>query len=109
LIVRIDADDVDDAHPFVECVQRDGDEADGASARHGHEDISFIVRTGRSDGVSLVCFPVWMKAKEDVVAQDILHRREDALPRPQGELDDGLKVVLAELTDVNRVLDHADG
>ena len=47
LIVGIDADDVDDAHPLMECVQCDGHETDRASVGNGHEDVPFIIRARR--------------------------------------------------------------
>ena len=68
LIVRIDADDVDRAHPFMECVQGDRDEADRTAVRYRDEHIPFIVRAGRSHRVSLIFPPVWMQPQEDAVA-----------------------------------------
>lgn len=48
LIVRIDADDVDDAHPIVERIQRDRHEADRSSISHGYEYVVFLARAARS-------------------------------------------------------------
>ena len=79
LKVGIDADDVDDTHPLVEHVQRDGDEADRACVRDGDEDVTVGIGTARSDRVGLIRPPVGMKAKKDVVAQDVADHW-DALP-----------------------------
>ena len=51
LIVRIDANDVDDAYPLMERVQCDGDETNGTSIHNGDEDVTFSIRTTRSDRV----------------------------------------------------------
>ena len=108
LIVRIDADDVDDAHPLMECVQCDGHETDRASVGNRHEDVTFIIRTARSDGFRLVRLPVRMQAEKDVVTQDIPHRREHGCPRTERELNDGVKVALTELADLNCTFCHGD-
>ena len=44
LIVGIDADDVDHAHPLMECVQSDGNETDGAPVGDCYEDVAFAIR-----------------------------------------------------------------
>jgi hypothetical protein len=73
LMARIDADDLDHAHPFVECIERNGNETNWESVRDGHKDVTVVARTARSDGLSLVRLPVWMQAEKDVLAEDVPH------------------------------------
>ena len=68
MIVRVDADDVDRAHPLMECVQGDRDETDRTTVRDRNEHIAFITPAGRSHRVSLIFPPVRMQAQEDGVA-----------------------------------------
>ena len=68
MIVGVDADDVDQAHPLMKGVQGDRDESDRPSVRHRDEHVPLLVRAGGSDRVSLVFLPVCVQAEEDVVA-----------------------------------------
>jgi hypothetical protein len=106
LIVRVDAHDVDDAHTFVECIQCDGNESDGALAGEGHEDVPLLVHAARSDGLGLARLPVGMQATEDPVAEDFPNGAEDGCPCAKREPDDGVEVPLAELADLNRFFGH---
>ena len=90
----------------MERVQLDSDEADWASVLNCDEDVTLIIGATRSDRVSLTLPPVGMKAKKDLIAENIAHRREDRSPRTEGELNDRLKIFLAELADLDRVLGH---
>ena len=101
LIVRVDADDVDDTHSLVERVQRDGNKSNRASAGNGDEDVAVGVRTARPDDFRLVRSPVWVQADEDVITQDIAHRGEHRCPRAQRELNDRLKVAIAEVARIS--------
>ena len=106
LIVRIDADDVDHAHPLVEGVHADGNETNRLAVRHGDEHIPFLIGAHGSDLVSLACLPVRVQALVDVVAQDLPQGRVDWFPGPQRQGNERLEIVLAELTD-DRLLCHA--
>ena len=108
LILRVDADDVDDAHPFVEGVQPDGDETDRAAVHDGHEDVSVTARTTRSHGRSLIRHPVRVQAEKDVIAENVSHGREHGRPGAKRELDDRVDVVLGERADLDQVVSHSD-
>ena len=101
LIIRIDANDVDDAHPLMERVQSDGHETDVAPAAYRHKDVTCLIPTARSDSLLLVCLPVWVEAEKNVLAQDTPVGGKHGRPRSQRQLNDGPEVVLTELTDLN--------
>src|SRR6188472_3176476 len=61
LIVGVDADDLDDAHPLMERIQGNADETNRASKGDGNEDIKLGIRTTRTDSLCLTRSPVRME------------------------------------------------
>jgi hypothetical protein len=92
----------------VERVQCDGHETDRASVGDCYEDVTFIVCAACCDSLLLIRFPVWVQAEKDVVAHDLPHGGEHGSPSSKRELNDSLKVGLAELTDLDSTFTHGD-
>ena len=56
------------------------------------------------NGLRLIRLPVWVQAEKDVITQDIPHGGKHRCPRAQRELNDGLKVAIAELADLDCIV-----
>ena len=106
LVVGINADDLDPAHPFVERVQCDGNEGYWAIVHYGDEDVPLGVRATRSDSFGLALLPLGVQAEEDFVAEDAADGRENRFPGADRELDDRLEVFLLERADLDRAFGH---
>ena len=106
LVVGINADDLDPAHPFVERVQCDGNEGYWAIVHYGDEDVPLGVRATRSDSLGLALLPLGVQAEEDFVAEDAADGRENRFPGADRELDDRLEVFLLERADLDRAFGH---
>jgi hypothetical protein len=101
LIRRIDADDVDDAHPLVERVECNRSEPDGPAIDDGDEDIAIVADAGRPHGFGLNGTPIRIvEASEDGVAQYLSKRLEHRLPSTERKLDHGVEVGWLESANV---------
>jgi hypothetical protein len=87
----------------VERVQCDNHKPNRVPAGNSHEDVAFPVRTARPNGLRLTRLPVWVQAEKDLITQYIPHGGKHGCPRAQRELNDGLKVIIAELADLDSI------
>lgn len=93
LEMRVDGDHVHDTHTFVERVECNSDKPHRPPIRSRDKYVSLIARTGGPHSFLLNDFPVWLvEPGKDRVSQDLAHRLEDGLPRPEGEIHDRIQV-----------------
>src|SRR6476661_4610687 len=85
LIVGVDADDVDPAHPFVKRVQCDGNERHWAIVHYSDENGPVGVRATRSDSLGLALLPLGVQTEEDFVAEDAADGRKNRFPGARSE------------------------
>src|SRR5688500_18377144 len=106
LVLGVDADDVDNAHPFMEGVKCDGDETHRAFVCDGDEDVSVSARTTRAHRRSLVRFPVGVQAEKYVIAENGSQGCEHWRPGAKRELDDRIEVAPGEGPDLDQLVGH---